>query len=127
MQTMEEQTATLARAVRKKLRQAAREITSAGGNVLDRLVRAWHYLRPLHWNSVPGQSGLNDAQRRELQWILDSMGGGRGAGANSPVIRRIDLREAEKVATRIRWLAGAIPPDPEVGKTPVGGPSISVR
>jgi len=124
---MENQEAVLARAVRKKLRQAAKEIASGGGSTIDRLVGAWHYLRPLYWNAVPGQSGLNDAQKRELQWILDSMGGGRGAGANSPVIRRLDLREAEKVATRIRWLAGAVQADAQPQKTPLASASSTSR
>jgi hypothetical protein len=113
MKPTEDREAVLARHVRRKIRNAAREIVFGQGSNVDRLVRAWPHLRPLHGNAVPGQRGLNDAQRLELQWILDSMSGGRGAGANGPVIRRIQPREAEKVATRIRWLAGAVPADTE--------------
>jgi hypothetical protein len=127
MQPTEDREAALARSVRRQLRHAAREIVTGGGSAIDRLVRAWPYLRPLYGNAVPGQRGLNDAQRRELQWILDSMAGRRGAAANSPVIRRIDLREAEKVATRIRWLAGAVPPDSESERPPIGGRVVAGR
>ena len=113
MQSTEDREAALARDVRRKIRHAAEEIVHGPGSTIDRLVKAWGYLRPLYWNAVPGQRGLDDEQKRELQWALDSMAGARGAGANSPVIRRIEIREAVKVATRIRWLASAVPADPE--------------
>ena len=127
MSSLEDREAALARHVRRMIRHAAKEIVFGQGSTVDRLVRAWPHLRPLYGNAVPGQRGLNDAQRRELQWILDSMGGGRGAGANAPVIRRIHPKDAEKVATRIRWLAGAVPADPELETPPVQGGLATAR
>ena len=121
MQSTEDREAVLARAVRRKLRHAAREIVFGKGTTTDRLVAAWVHLRPLFPKAVPGQAGLTAEQRRELEWILDSMGGWRGAGANAPVIRRIPPPDAEKVATRIRWLASAVPADPDPGESPGGG------
>lgn len=114
MQMQKETGTAMARAVREKVHRAARTITGRGrGDALDRLVEAWHYLRPLFPNAVPGQAGLTDAQKLELQGILASMGGRRGAGANGPQIRRLDRWEVVKVADRICRLAVSLQPEPE--------------
>jgi hypothetical protein len=111
MQSPEEREAALARSTREKIRRAAQEIACGRGDSLDRLVAAWPYLRPIFPKAVPGQTGLTDAQKVELNGILSSMGGARGAGASGPDIRAIERWEAERVADRIRRLAGSLPSD----------------
>jgi len=119
MQAQEDRRTAQVRCTRDKVRRAAKEITCGRGNNLDRLVAAWPYLRPLFSNTVPGQAGLTDAEKWELQGILTSMGGWKGAGANSLDIRRLPGWEAAKVADRIRRLAASLPPEPSGTITPV--------
>jgi hypothetical protein len=115
MRTVEEEGAALARAVRGKIRRAASQVDSGQGDYSQRLVDAWPYLRPLFPNTVPGQAGLSEAQKRELQSILDAMGGAWGAGANGPFIRRLAKWEVAKVTDGIRRLAAGLPADSKDG------------
>ena len=115
MQTSEEMEAARACAVRNKIRQAARRLLIGKGDCTQQLVDAWTYLRPLFPNAVPGQASLPDAQKRDLQSILDAMGGTWGAGANGPCIRRLAKWEDAKVTGAIRRLAASLPADQEEG------------
>jgi len=106
--------AAWARSTSEKIRSAAQEVGVGHGDLLERLVRAWPYLRPLYPNAVPGQAGLTDLQRQELQGILDTVGGSWGPGANAPYVRRLKPWEAVKVAAGLRHLAASLSPRPEV-------------
>jgi hypothetical protein len=98
----------LARSTREKVLRAAQEVGRRDVDVLECLAHAWPYLRPLFPRAVPGQAGLTDAQRTQLQSVLDRVGGPCGAGANGPVVRRLSRWEALKVADDIRRLAASI-------------------
>lgn len=108
MQTSGELEAAWAWSTREKIRRAAEEVAGRNGDVLERLVRAWPYLRPLYPNTVPGQVGLTDLQRRDLQEILDAIGGPRGPAANGPYVRRLERWEAAKLIDQIRRLAASL-------------------
>ncbi len=54
MQSPEEREAALARSTREKIRRASKEITYGRGDNLDRLVRAWPFLRTLFSNTIRG-------------------------------------------------------------------------
>src|SRR5688572_6602990 len=115
MKAPDERDVSRERAVSSKLQMAASLVVSGEVEPVERLVRAWPFLRPLFPNTCPGQAGLSDSQKRDLNWILDAMGGARGAGANGPTIRRLREPEADQVAIRIRHLASSLSRGPEDG------------
>jgi len=123
MQVPGELEAAWARSTREKIQMAAHAVgnghSDRHGDSLERLVDAWPYLRPLYSNAVPGQAGLTEAQRRELQEILDVIGTYRGAGANSPHVRRVERWMAAKVADQIRRLAASLHTAPQSASRPV--------